>query len=189
MINWHFWLATMGIVFYASSMWVAGITQGLMWREYGSDGYLVNSFIDTVAALHPMYILRMVGGLMYLTGALIMVWNIWMTILGKQRDEAPMGDLAYDDTGDDATGAGEVFGVAVDDEVWTLGWVFALERTDEEWGADGCVENNAYAVFMGFATEGGYVEYITVWVAGGFNVEIGFAAFCKAFALCFLDAL
>jgi cytochrome c oxidase cbb3-type subunit I len=100
MINWHFWLATLGIVFYASSMWVAGITQGLMWREYGSDGYLVNSFIDTVAALHPMYILRMVGGLMYLTGALIMVWNIWMTILGKQRDEAPMGDLAYDDTGD-----------------------------------------------------------------------------------------
>jgi cytochrome c oxidase cbb3-type subunit 1 len=100
MINWHFWLATMGIVFYASSMWVAGITQGLMWREYGSDGYLVNSFIDTVAALHPMYILRMVGGLMYLTGALIMVWNIWMTILGKQRDEAPMGDLVYDDTGD-----------------------------------------------------------------------------------------
>jgi cytochrome c oxidase cbb3-type subunit 1 len=100
MINWHFWLATLGIVFYASSMWVAGITQGLMWREYGSDGYLVNSFIDTVAALHPMYILRMVGGLMYLTGALIMVWNIWMTILGKQRDEAPMGDLVYDDTGD-----------------------------------------------------------------------------------------
>ena len=100
MINWHFWLATLGIVFYAASMWVAGITQGLMWREYGSDGYLVNSFVDTVAALHPMYILRAVGGLMYLSGALIMVYNIWMTIAGHQRDEAPMGDTAHDEAAD-----------------------------------------------------------------------------------------
>ncbi len=100
MINWHFWLATLGIVFYASSMWVAGITQGLMWREYGADGYLVNSFVDTVAALHPMYILRAVGGLMYLSGAIIMAYNIWMTIAGKQRVEAPMGDTAHDEAAD-----------------------------------------------------------------------------------------
>lgn len=100
MINWHFWLATLGIVFYASSMWVAGITQGLMWREYGADGYLVNSFVDTVAALHPMYILRAVGGLMYLTGAIIMAYNIWMTIAGKLRVEAPMGDTAHDEAAD-----------------------------------------------------------------------------------------
>ncbi len=100
MINWHFWLATLGIVFYASSMWVAGITQGLMWREYGADGYLVNSFVDTVAALHPMYILRGVGGLMYLSGAIIMAYNIWMTIAGKTRVEAPMGDTAHDEAND-----------------------------------------------------------------------------------------
>ena len=100
MINWHFWLATLGIVFYASSMWVAGITQGLMWREYGADGYLVNSFVDTVAALHPMYILRMVGGLMYLAGAAIMAFNIWMTIAGKLREEAPLGDTAHDQAAD-----------------------------------------------------------------------------------------
>jgi cytochrome c oxidase cbb3-type subunit 1 len=100
MINWHFWLATLGIVFYASSMWVAGITQGLMWREYGSDGYLVNSFVDTVSALHLMYVARAVGGLMYLTGAIIMVYNIWMTIAGKQRVEAPMGDTAHDEAAD-----------------------------------------------------------------------------------------
>ncbi|MFN4019493.1 MAG: cytochrome-c oxidase, cbb3-type subunit I [Erythrobacter sp.] len=100
MVNWHFWLATLGIVFYASSMWVAGITQGLMWREYGSDGYLVNSFVDTVAALHPMYILRMVGGLMYLSGAIIMAYNIAMTIAGHQRDEAPMGDTPHDAVAD-----------------------------------------------------------------------------------------
>jgi cytochrome c oxidase cbb3-type subunit 1 len=100
MINWHFWLATLGIVFYAASMWVAGITQGLMWREYGADGYLVNSFVDTVAALHPMYVLRGVGGLMYFAGAIIMAWNIAMTIAGRQRDEAPMGDTPHDEAAD-----------------------------------------------------------------------------------------
>ena len=58
MINWHFWLATIGIVFYAAAMWVAGIMQGLMWREVDADGFLVNSFADTVAALFPMYVVR-----------------------------------------------------------------------------------------------------------------------------------
>jgi cytochrome c oxidase cbb3-type subunit 1 len=96
MVNWHFWTATIGIVFYAASMWVAGVTQGLMWREYGADGYLVNSFADTVAALHPMYILRAFGGLLYLTGAVFMTINIWRTILGHQRDEAPMYTPAYE---------------------------------------------------------------------------------------------
>jgi cytochrome c oxidase cbb3-type subunit I len=100
MINWHFWLATLGIVFYAASMWVAGITQGLMWREYGSDGYLVNSFIDTVVALNKMYALRAVGGLLYLSGAIIMAYNVWMTIAGKLRDEAPMSDTPHDDAAD-----------------------------------------------------------------------------------------
>jgi cytochrome c oxidase cbb3-type subunit I len=100
MVNWHFWLATVGIVFYASSMWVAGITQGLMWREYGLDGYLVNSFAETVAALHPMFVLRAFGGLLYLAGAIVMVWNVWATILGKQRAEAPMSDAAYDPAAD-----------------------------------------------------------------------------------------
>jgi cytochrome c oxidase cbb3-type subunit 1 len=100
MINWHFWLATLGIVFYAASMWVAGITQGLMWREYGSDGYLVNSFVDTVSALHLMYVARAFGGILYLTGAGIMAYNIWMTIAGKQRAEAPMGDTAHDEAAD-----------------------------------------------------------------------------------------
>lgn len=100
MINWHFWLATLGIVFYAASMWVAGVTQGLMWREYGSDGFLVNSFIDTVEALHPMYVMRAAGGLMYLSGAIIMAYNIWMTIAGHQRVEKPMADTNYDEAAD-----------------------------------------------------------------------------------------
>nr|WP_230293187.1 cytochrome-c oxidase, cbb3-type subunit I [Croceicoccus sp. Ery5] len=96
MINWHFWLATTGIVFYAASMWVAGVMQGLMWREYGPDGYLVWSFADTVAAMFPMYVLRAFGGLLYLSGALVMSYNFWMTLAGRLRDEAPMRDAAYD---------------------------------------------------------------------------------------------
>jgi cytochrome c oxidase cbb3-type subunit 1 len=99
-VNWHFWLATVGIVFYASSMWVAGITQGLMWREYGSDGYLVNSFVETVAALHPMFIMRAFGGLLYLAGACFMTANVWLTITGKLRVEAPLRDAAYDPEAD-----------------------------------------------------------------------------------------
>ena len=100
MVNWHFWLATVGIVFYAASMWVAGLTQGLMWREYGADGYLVNSFVETVAALHPMFLLRAFGGLLYLSGALIMGYNIWRTIAGDLRVEAPLGGVEYDPASD-----------------------------------------------------------------------------------------
>ncbi len=96
MVNWHFWLATIGIVLYASAMWVAGITQGLMWREYSVDGYLVYSFAEVVAAMHPYYLIRATGGLLYLAGAFIMVWNVWMTIAGKLRDETPMGETKHD---------------------------------------------------------------------------------------------
>jgi len=96
MVNWHFWLATLGIVFYASSMWVAGIMQGLMWREYGHDGYLVYAFADTVKAMHPLYIIRAVGGLLYLAGAVIMTVNVWRTILGHSRTEAPMTETLHD---------------------------------------------------------------------------------------------
>ncbi len=95
MVNWHFWLATLGIVFYAASMWVAGITQGLMWREYGADGYLVNTFADTVAALKPLYFMRAFGGLLYLTGGIVMVVNVWKTIAGQRREEAPMSGAPY----------------------------------------------------------------------------------------------
>ena len=96
MVNWHFWLATLGIVLYASSMWVAGIMQGLMWREYGADGYLVYAFVEVVAAMQPYYLIRGAGGLLYLAGAIVMAWNIWMTIAGKRRVEAPMSTAAYD---------------------------------------------------------------------------------------------
>ncbi len=91
MVSWHFWLATLGIVVYAAVMWVSGIQQGLMWREHDEQGFLVYSFVETVAALHPYYLIRALGGALFLAGALVMAWNITMTILGYQRDEAPIG--------------------------------------------------------------------------------------------------
>ena len=87
LVNWHFWLATIGIVLYAASMWVSGITQGLMWREYNQEGYLVYSFVETVAALHPYYVIRAVGGIFYLVGGILFVINITQTIRGKVAGE------------------------------------------------------------------------------------------------------
>ena len=100
MINWHFWLATIGIVFYAAAMWVAGIMQGLMWREYGADGYLAYSFVETVAAMHPLYVIRAVGGALYLAGFVVMIYNVWMTLAGKVRDEKPMTETPYNAAAD-----------------------------------------------------------------------------------------
>lgn len=88
LVNWHFWLATLGIVVYAAVLWVAGIQQGLMWREYDDQGFLVYSFAESVDAMHPYYVLRTIGGAMYLLGGLIMAYNIAMTILGYERKEA-----------------------------------------------------------------------------------------------------
>ncbi|MFC3164175.1 cytochrome-c oxidase, cbb3-type subunit I [Ciceribacter thiooxidans] len=90
LVNWHFWLATLGIVLYAAVMWVAGIQQGLMWREYDAQGFLVYSFAESVAAMFPYYVLRAVGGAMYLTGGIIMAYNVLMTIRGYERQEAPI---------------------------------------------------------------------------------------------------
>ena len=100
MVNWHFWLATLGLVLYAAALWVAGITQGLMAREYGEDGYLVYAFAEIVAAMKPYYAIRVVGGLLYLLGALIMVFNVWMTIIGRLREEAPMSSPKFNPAAD-----------------------------------------------------------------------------------------
>jgi len=88
LVSWHFWLATIGIVLYAASMWVTGIMEGLMWREVDAQGFLVNSFADTVSAKFPMYIARGAGGLLYLAGALIMVVNLWKTATGAPQASA-----------------------------------------------------------------------------------------------------
>ncbi|KPN64336.1 cytochrome c oxidase cbb3-type subunit 1 [Aliiroseovarius crassostreae] len=88
LVSWHFWLATIGIVLYAASMWVTGILEGLMWREVDAQGFLVNSFADTVAAKFPMYVVRALGGVMFLSGALIMCYNLWMTVKASPAAEA-----------------------------------------------------------------------------------------------------
>ena len=87
-------LATIGIMIYAAVLWVAGITQGLMWREYDSQGFLVNSFIETVNAIHPEYVMRAIGGGLYLAGGLVMAYNVYRTIRGDVRKEVPMGASA-----------------------------------------------------------------------------------------------
>ncbi|WP_431303628.1 cytochrome-c oxidase, cbb3-type subunit I [Sediminicoccus sp. BL-A-41-H5] len=90
LIEWHFWLATLGIVLYITAMWVSGIMQGLMWRAYDELGFLQYSFVETVAAMHPYYVIRMLGGLLYLTGAILMAWNMFKTITSEElRVPAP----------------------------------------------------------------------------------------------------
>ncbi len=101
MINWHFWMAMGGIVLYAASMWVAGIMQGLMWREFNAEGYLVYAFAEVVAAMHPYYIMRTLGGVLYLAGAVLMAWNFWMTTKGRLRVEEPLDNgQPYDPAAD-----------------------------------------------------------------------------------------
>jgi cytochrome c oxidase cbb3-type subunit I len=80
LVSWHFWLATIGIVLYASSMWVTGIMEGLMWREVDDQGFLVNSFADTVSAKFPMYVVRALGGMLFVIGAVIMAYNLIRTV-------------------------------------------------------------------------------------------------------------
>ena len=91
LVNWHFWIATLGIVLYISAMWVSGILQGLMWRAYTSLGFLEYSFIETVEAMHPFYIIRAGGGALFLIGALIMAYNLWMTVrVGEAEVQMPV---------------------------------------------------------------------------------------------------
>lgn len=79
--NTHFWLGTLGILLYITSMWAAGITQGLMWRDLDSAGKLVYpDFVETVLRIVPLYYVRTLGGILFLLGFLVMLYNIWKTI-------------------------------------------------------------------------------------------------------------
>jgi len=95
LVSWHFWTATIGIVFYICAMWVSGIMQGLMWRAYDKLGFLEYSFIETVAAMHPYYAIRALGGLLFVVGALIMVYNLYMTVVhGEDAEGVAAGSPA-----------------------------------------------------------------------------------------------
>jgi cytochrome c oxidase cbb3-type subunit I len=88
LVNWHFWISTIGIVLYISAMWVSGILQGLMWRAYTGLGFLEYSFVETVEAMHPFYVIRAIGGGLFLAGALLMAFNLWKTV-NAAISEAP----------------------------------------------------------------------------------------------------
>ena len=89
LVNWHFWISSLGIVLYITSMWVAGILQGLMWRAYTSLGFLEYSFVETVEAMHPFYMIRALGGFLFIIGALLMAYNVWKTITVPESGEVP----------------------------------------------------------------------------------------------------
>jgi cytochrome c oxidase cbb3-type subunit 1 len=80
LIDVHFWTSTIGVVLYAVSMWISGITQGLMWRALNDDGTLTYSFIESLKFTYPYYGLRLVGGLVFFSGMLVMVYNVYMTV-------------------------------------------------------------------------------------------------------------
>jgi len=93
--NFHFWIATLGIIFYAIPLYWAGFAQSLMWKEFTADGILkYPNFLETVVQILPMYKLRVVGGSLYIIGALVMVYNLWKTavagkFLANEAAEAP----------------------------------------------------------------------------------------------------
>lgn len=88
LVEVHFWIATIGIVLYIAAMWVSGIMQGLMWRAVNADGTLTYSFVESVAAMHPFYVTRFLGGAFFLLGIVIMAFNVWKTVAGAQPVEA-----------------------------------------------------------------------------------------------------
>jgi cytochrome c oxidase cbb3-type subunit I len=88
LITAHFWIATIGVVLYIAAMWIAGVMQGLMWRAVNADGTLTYTFVESVKATYPFYAIRLLGGLMFFVGMLLMVWNVWKTVAGAKPSEA-----------------------------------------------------------------------------------------------------
>ncbi|MBI3284183.1 MAG: cytochrome-c oxidase, cbb3-type subunit I [Burkholderiales bacterium] len=84
LIEVHFWVATIGVVLYIASMWIAGVMQGLMWRAVNDDGTLTYSFVETVKATYPYYVIRLAGGAMYLSGMLVMAYNVVKTLMAAK---------------------------------------------------------------------------------------------------------
>ena len=90
LVDTHFWLGTIGIVLYIAAMWIAGVMQGLMWRAVNPDGTLTYTFVESVKATYPYYVIRFGGGLMYLSGMAMMAWNTWLTMRGTRSVDAPI---------------------------------------------------------------------------------------------------
>jgi cytochrome c oxidase cbb3-type subunit 1 len=97
LIDTHFWVATIGIVLYIAAMWIAGVMQGLMWRALNEDGTLTYTFVESVKATYPFYVVRLLGGLLYLGGMLVMAWNVWRTTVSSRSVASliPMATAAH----------------------------------------------------------------------------------------------
>lgn len=90
LVTAHFWIATIGVVLYIASMWIAGVMQGLMWRAVNPDGTLTYSFVEAVKASYPFWTIRLVGGIMFLSGMVLMFFNVLKTIAGNKAVDAPV---------------------------------------------------------------------------------------------------
>jgi cytochrome c oxidase cbb3-type subunit 1 len=95
LVETHFWVATVGIVLYITSMWISGVTQGLMWRAVNPDGTLAYSFIEVVQAMHAFYVVRFLGGVSFLTGMVLMGYNLWRTVVGSRPVAVPVAEPAH----------------------------------------------------------------------------------------------
>ncbi|HXF16707.1 MAG TPA: cytochrome-c oxidase, cbb3-type subunit I [Burkholderiales bacterium] len=84
LITAHFWIATIGVVLYIAAMWIAGVMQGLMWRAVNVDGTLTYTFVESVKATYPFYAIRLLGGILFLAGMLLMAYNTWKTVVGSK---------------------------------------------------------------------------------------------------------
>jgi cytochrome c oxidase cbb3-type subunit 1 len=90
LITVHFWIATLGVVLYITAMWIAGVMQGLMWRATNPDGTLTYAFVESVKSTYPFYAIRLLGGVLFLSGMVLMAWNVWRTAREGRPYEAPI---------------------------------------------------------------------------------------------------
>ena len=91
MINWHFWISTIGVVLYIASMWIAGVMQGLMWRALNDDGTLTHTFVESLEKTYPYYAIRLFGGFLFFLGMLLMAYNVYKTVSSdsERAERAP----------------------------------------------------------------------------------------------------
>jgi cytochrome c oxidase cbb3-type subunit 1 len=95
LIEVHFWTSTIGVVIYIASMWIAGVMQGLMWRAVNEDGTLTYSFVQSLEAMYPFYIVRLLGGTLFFLGTFIMAYNVWKTIAGAKPADTSIPQPAH----------------------------------------------------------------------------------------------
>ncbi len=95
LVDTHFWIATVGVVLYICAMWIAGVMQGLMWRAVNADGTLTYSFVESLEATYPFYFVRLLGGLLFLTGMLLMAFNVFKTIAGSDITDVEVAQPAH----------------------------------------------------------------------------------------------